>query len=288
MPTRLTRFVRPLSRHRLAGLAAAAAVATMAGGCAKLDPFGADLGRVHVGEKVVRAPYLSTVSYFGHLSAEQAGRESVAGKAMQPLYVWLPAATPELGVRVVSPSRPYATPNEKTDFVTQGFKDHRRDKDGFDPTLVVERCAAVVDPTDIDRPCTKWVKLGETTDAVTPPETHEGHDRAELRLTSHPEDGNMALVRGIYRIGVADWTHPNGTGTFLVQLGAPVYLNGAVVAPSLAELSSVVRSQAKGLSQVPGIGHAHDNGATDKEASVAAPTDGLTEKSAIEAPKANQ
>ena len=235
----------------------AAACLLLASACAHLDPFGADLGRVEHKGKVVRAPYLTTLRHFDYLDGTADNRQTVDQKAMQVLFVWLPAAAGELGVRALSPAKAYASPRSE-DGATPAYKAHKGDGNGFDVALAVERCADVVDPTDVEHPCSRWVTLGRNDpNAAMPASKVEGHQNGEVRLMSHPDDAALALVRGIYRIGIADRQTPGATGTYLVEVGVPSFAEGAVMAPSLTELAQAVRAHAKDTPLVPAIGPAH-------------------------------
>src|SRR3569832_2274267 len=86
----------------------------------KLDKFGADMGKKSVMGKEIRIPYTDVTSYYGYIQPGSKPDEERDGKNYYYLYVWIPAAAPELGVRMVSPVPAKLAP-EKTDYVAPEF-----------------------------------------------------------------------------------------------------------------------------------------------------------------------
>ena len=64
----------------------------------------------------VRAPYVENTNYFGYIDKNAKADAMIKGKNAFFLYVWVPAAADEIGVRMISPVGDLASP-EKGDFV---------------------------------------------------------------------------------------------------------------------------------------------------------------------------
>ena len=79
----------------------------------KLDKFGADLAKKSVMGKEIRVPYTDLISYFGYIKPGSKPDEVKGGKKMYYLYVWIPIAAPEIGVRMISPAPESVKPSDK-------------------------------------------------------------------------------------------------------------------------------------------------------------------------------
>ena len=77
----------------------------------KLDKFGADLGKKSVMGKEIRVPYSDVVSYYGFIKPGATPDETRDGKKYYYLYMWVPVAAPEIGIRMVSPIPEGMKPN---------------------------------------------------------------------------------------------------------------------------------------------------------------------------------
>ena len=66
----------------------------------KLDKFGADLGKKSVMGKEIRVPYSDVVSYYGFIKPGATPDETRDGKKYYYLYMWVPVAAPEIGIRI--------------------------------------------------------------------------------------------------------------------------------------------------------------------------------------------
>ena len=64
----------------------------------------------------VRAPYIESQNYFGYIDKNAKADAVIKGKNAFFLYIWVPAAADEIGVRMISPVGDLASP-EKGDFV---------------------------------------------------------------------------------------------------------------------------------------------------------------------------
>lgn len=186
-----------------------------------------------------RTPYASTRAWFGHLSSETAPDTAEGDAPLRYLYVWLPNAAPELGVRVVSPAAGWATP-AADDLQGPGFADHAAAPAGFDPTVTLERCVNAMNPEDLLVACDYWAALGENDDSTElppPPESKE-KTNALVRVTSEPDEPLRALIRGLYRVGVWSAKGAPPDGTYWLQLGAARDVGRILIARTPAELAA--------------------------------------------------
>ena len=69
----------------------------------KLEKFGADMGKKSVMGKEVRIPYTDVISYYGYIKPGLKPDAEKGGKKFYYIYVWIPAAAPEIGIRMISP-----------------------------------------------------------------------------------------------------------------------------------------------------------------------------------------
>jgi len=214
------------------------------GGCASLsNAFGppAERPRPTVFPSSGKQPYASTVQYFGYLPSGASPDTAQGEEAAHSLYVWLPNATTELGVRVVSPVVGWTT-RQEGDFADPGFDAHATDPTGFDPQVRLERCLHAMNPEDLQSRCEEWALLGENDDSQElPPQGEKGpRSNALLRVTSDPDEPLRALIRGLYRVSL--WAGKAGTpaGTWWLQLGSAREASGIQLARSREELLQLV------------------------------------------------
>ncbi|MGZ3904637.1 MAG: LipL32 family surface lipoprotein, partial [Bacteroidia bacterium] len=116
----------------------------------KLDKFGADMGKKSVMGKEIRVPYTDILTYYGFVKPGTKPDEERGGKKYYYLYVWIPAAAPEIGVRMVSPVPDKMAKPEKEDVVDPLYTENAADtKSYFDTWVSLERADGVTSAADI-------------------------------------------------------------------------------------------------------------------------------------------
>lgn len=209
--------------------------------CTHLAPFGADLGKQMTKKGEVRAPYQTRIRYYGWVQPGSDPDEIREGKKMHYLYVWVPANTPEIGVRMVSPARLAGRPDKRVDFVDPMCSSHKSTSIYFDTWVRFERCLAAVSPEDVAKPCAQWVSFGDNDDSDELPANPSGQRyNSVLRIASNADDPLKVLVRGMYRIAFTSYKLGDVQGTFAVELGSVNELVGAAIARTPAQLATLV------------------------------------------------
>lgn len=202
----------------------------------KLAKFGADLEKKEVMGKEIRIPYTDLLSYYGYIRPGVAPDEVRDGKKYYYIYVWIPIAAPEIGVRMVSPVPDKLSPEEK-DIVTQTYKDNITEKTSyFDTWVSLERATDVLKLEDVitKGKTTKWVIYGQNDDSGELPAQPSGNKyNSVLRVTSEVSNPTKALVMGLYRIGFTTYKKGEVQGSFLAQVGSPIKLPGVKMSNSL-------------------------------------------------------
>ncbi len=214
----------------------------------KLDKFTGDLGKKEVMGKEVRVPYTEVISYYSYIKPGCKPDEVRDGKNYFYLYVWIPIAAPELGVRMASPVPAKMAP-EKTDFVTQDYTDNKADATNyFDTWISLERANGIVSVDQIlsMAPKASWMNLGTNDDSGEMPAQPSGSKYNSLmRITSDINDPLKSLVIGLYRIGFTTYKVGDVQGSFLAQVGAPIKIPGVVIAKDLESLVKMVNEGKK-------------------------------------------
>lgn len=227
----------------LAGLGLSLAVGMNA---QKLDKFGAEAGKKSVMGKEIRIPYTDMISYYGYVKPGSAPDETRDGKKYYYLYIWIPAAVTEMGVRMVSPvPEKMATP-EKGDIVSADYTANVSDtKNYFDTWISLERAEGVTSTADLDKGKTaKWNRYDQNDDSGEMPAQPSGSKYNSLmRITSEVSNPLKALVTGLYRIGFTTYKVGEVQGGFLAQVGTPVKLPGVKIAKSIDELKAAVNEK---------------------------------------------
>lgn len=234
-----------------------ACIAAALAGCASLPPFRADLGSMSVDGQTQRPQYLAHASYYGFLSEQQLANTQAGRAPGHAIYLWLPGATGELGVRVLSPAPAGAggtglVSGSVGDVREPAWVQHSKEKAFFDASLRVERCTVQLDPTDLSTSCAQWVVLGANDDSPELPANPNGrYTNALLRLHNREDDPTRALLRGLYRMTFIKEEHLPAQGTFVLQVAAPIPLDDVVLARTLPDLADALLRQQKGLPLTP-------------------------------------
>jgi hypothetical protein len=206
----------------------------------KIGKFGADLGMKSVLGKEIRAPYTEVNSYFGFVEPGSKPDEEKGGKKYYYVYVWIPAAAPELGIRMISPVPEKMQP-ESGDFIHPLFTKNQADRTSFfDTWVTLERAVNIVSLADVKAKLGKanWVSLGYNDDSNELPAQPSGLKyNSVFRVTSSVGDPLRALTIGLYRIGFTTFKTGEVQGGFVAQIGAPVKLPGVRIAATAEELA---------------------------------------------------
>lgn len=198
----------------------------------KLDKFGADLAKKSVMGKEIRVPYTDLTSYFGYIKPGSQPDEVKNGKKMYYIYVWVPVAAPEIGIRMISPVPDSAKPSA-TDYVSADYNANATDtKNFFDTWVTFERAEGVLKVEDIAAKAktAKWTTIESNDDSSDMPAQPSGSKYNSLmRITSDTSNPTKSLVMGLYRIGFTTYKTGEVQGSFLAQMGAPIKLPGVLV-----------------------------------------------------------
>lgn len=199
----------------------------------KLDKFGADLAKKSVMGKEIRVPYTDLISYFGYIQPGSKPDEVKNGKKMYYVYVWVPIAAPEIGIRMISPSPDSVKPTDK-DYVSADYSANASDtKNYFDTWVTFEKAEGILKLEDVAAKAktAKWTTLESNDDSSDMPAQPSGSKYNSLmRMTSEVSNPLKAITLGLYRIGFTTYKTGEVQGSFLAQLGAPVKLPGIAVA----------------------------------------------------------
>jgi hypothetical protein len=205
----------------------------------KLDKFGADLAKKSVMGKELRVPYTDLSSYFGYIKPGSTPDEVKGGKKMYYVYVWIPIAAPEIGIRMISPAPDSVKPSDK-DYVTQAYTDNASDTSNyFDTWVTLERAEGVLKLEDAAAKAkdAKWTTIESNDDSSEMPAQPSGSKYNSLmRITSDTSNPTKSLVMGLYRIGFTTYKTGEVQGSFLAQIGAPIKLPGVAIAAKAEDL----------------------------------------------------
>jgi len=209
----------------------------------KVDKFSADMGKKSVMGKDIRVPYTDVASYYGFVKPGATPDETRDGKKYYYLYLWIPLAAPEIGIRMISPI-PSSMKAVETDFMGPDYLANASDATSyFDTWITLERADGVTSPETIAKAKTsKWANYGTNDDSSELPAQPSGSKYNSLmRITSETSNPAKALVAGLYRIGFTTYKTGEVQGGFLAQVGAPVKLPGVVIGSSLDEMMKKVK-----------------------------------------------
>ncbi len=210
----------------------------------KLDKFGADMAKKSVMGKEIRVPYTDMSSYFGYIKPGAAPDEVKDGKKMYYVYVWIPLAAPEIGVRMISPAPDSVKPSDN-DYQTEDYKANLADtKSFFDTWITLERAEGILKIEDAAAKAksAKWNKIDSNDDSGEMPAQPSGSKYNSLmRITSDTSNPMKSLTMGLYRIGFTTYKKGEVQGSFLAQIGAPIKLPGVAIAATADQLMTSVK-----------------------------------------------
>ncbi|MCF6130664.1 Lipl32 family lipoprotein [Flavobacterium wongokense] len=229
-----------MKKNVLAGLVCLAI--GMSASAQKLGSFGADLAKKSVMGKEIRVPYTDMISYYGFIKPGSKPDEVKGGKKMYYIYVWVPVAAPEIGVRMISPVPDSMKPSDK-DYVSADYTANASNTTSFfDTWITLERADGIFKVEDVagKAKSASWTKIEVNDDSSEMPANPKGSKYNSLmRITSEVSNPTKSLVMGLYRIGFTTYKTGEVEGSFLAQLGAPVKLPGVQVAVNPADIKKM-------------------------------------------------
>lgn len=211
-----------------------------------LPTFDADFGKKTVFGQEIRIPYTDVISYFGYIKTESVPDEERGGKKYYYLYLWIPAAIPEIGIRMVSPVPKDLKP-EKLDYVTDEYKENTGDKSSyFDTWVSLEKSDVYFNDSNFVENVknANWTLLGQNDDSSELPKQPSGHKYNSLmRITSNTSNPAKSLVKGLYRIGFTTFKTGDVKGSFIAQIGAVVKIPGTVIVKNIDAMKLILDSK---------------------------------------------
>ena len=210
----------------------------------KMDKFGAEMGKKSMMGKEIRIPYTDVSNYYGFIKPGSTPDEVKSGKKMYYVYVWIPVAAPEIGIRMISPVPDNMKANEK-DYVSADYTANASDtKSFFDTWVTFDRAMDVLKLEDVAAKAksAKWTSIETNDDSSEMPAQPSGSNYNSLmRITSEVSNPTKALVMGLYRIGFTTYKTGEVQGSFLAQIGAPIKLPGVAIAANPANLAAAAK-----------------------------------------------
>ncbi|MCX6162112.1 MAG: LipL32 family surface lipoprotein [Ignavibacteriae bacterium] len=212
----------------------------------KLPAFDADLGKTTVLGHDIRIPYTYVLSYFGYIKPSSEPDEERNGKKYYYLYVWIPVAAPEIGIRMISPIPKNLSPGKNDYQMDEYSANFNERKTYFDTWISFERADGVFNDTDFVSKAKNatWTMYAQNDDSGELPAQPSGKEYNSLmRITSETSNPEKAIVMGLYRIGFTSFKTGEVQGSFIAQIGAPLKLPGTYIAKYLESLKIAMDSK---------------------------------------------
>jgi hypothetical protein len=211
-----------------------------------LPTFDADFGKKTVFGQEIRIPYTDVISYFGYIKSGSTPDEERGGKKYYYLYLWIPVASPEIGIRMVSPVPKDMKP-EKLDYVMDDYTANSSDsKSYFDTWISFERSSVLLNDSGFVENVNNgsWTLLGQNDDSGELPKQPSGKKYNSLmRITSDVNNPTKSLVKGLYRIGFTTFKTGDVQGSFIAQIGSVVKIPGVVITKTLEGMKTILDSK---------------------------------------------
>jgi len=212
----------------------------------KLPGFDADLGMKKVFGQEIRLPYTDVLSYYGYIKPGSTCDEERGGKKYYYLYLWIPSAIPELGLRMVSPVPKEMKP-EKTDYVMDEYKDNTSDtKSYFDTWISLEKSNVYFNDSNFVENVKNatWTLMAQNDDSGELPAQPSGKKYNSLmRISSDANNPTKSLVKGLYRIGFTTYKTGEVQGSFIAQIGAVIKIPGTLITRTVEGMKTILDSK---------------------------------------------
>lgn len=201
----------------------------------KLKKFGSSIEK-KIGPKTIKVPYTDSIKYCG-FAAEGNEDEVKDNKKFYYIYVWVPLAAPELGVRMISPVKDKI----KGAIESQSYLENQGSDEFFDTYITLER-SDIVSKDGITAEAAKnanWTTFESNDDSSEMPKQPSGNSyNSLLRYKSDMSNPTKSIVAGLYRIGFTTYKTGEVKGTFMAEVAAPIKIPGVVMAKTIDELNA--------------------------------------------------
>jgi len=192
-----------------------------------------------IGPKEINIPYIYMTSYLEYVDGSNED-EIAEDLKNYYVYIWIPVAANEIGVRMKSPVGKTKVKNAIT---SDAYQKNMRSKDALDQFISFQR-STIKNPENVDQDGIKnttWTTMHPN--AMDSDLTDNDDTTEESRFISKTDDPLNVLSRGLYRVSFRTYNHDGTKGTFLGQIGFPVKIPGIIVARNIDDLKTKLVSK---------------------------------------------
>ena len=210
----------------------------------KIGSFKSTSNKAIAGKKVY-APYTNIYSFQEYIDGEDKENQMIDGEKTIRLYMWIPVAANEIGIRMISPA---SRVKAKNPVATEAFAKNATVPDQLASLdLKLEKANIISTEKITAAESANWTKIETTrptTDAYQLNNQYSNTGFKAGRAVSNSDDALGALTRGLYRIDmiVPSIAKSGKKGTLLAQIGFPVKIPGVVIAKSIEELTQAINN----------------------------------------------
>lgn len=205
----------------------------------QLGTFNSELLEKKILRKTIKLPYLEKNNYYGYINPDKSPDEIRDGKSYFYLYVWIPVAIPEIGIRMVSPIPSKMNP-KKDDFISETFKLNSSERvKYFDTWISLDKAKNVISKESavIDFDSHQWNQISYNDDSSELPSQPSGNKyNSLLRKVSNINDPLNSLTVGLYRIGFTTYKRGIVEGSFIAQIGTTIKIPGVMIVEDINDL----------------------------------------------------
>lgn len=192
-----------------------------------------------IGPKEINLPYTNITSYLEYVDGTNED-EIAEDLKNYYVYIWIPVAANEIGVRMKSP---VGKTKVKNAIISDAYQKNMKSKDVLDQFISFQR-STIKNPENVDQlgiKNTTWTTMHPN--AMDTGLTDNDDTTEESRFISKTDDPLNVLSRGLYRVSFRTYNHDGTKGTFLGQIGFPVKIPGIIVARDIDDLKTKLASQ---------------------------------------------
>jgi len=209
----------------------------------KLKKFKSTIAK-KIGPKEINIPYTKVYNYLEYLDGSNQDNIIDEQKKVQ-LYIWIPIAVNEIGLRMVSPAERTKVKNAVK---SKAYEQHAKSSDTLDTSIQLER-SNIIDIKGISEEKIKnttWTVVDSNQNAkdmLIDIDFAADSGHSVERYITRKDQPLKAVTRGLYRVNFKIFRFQNEKGTFLGQIGFPIKIPGIIVARNIDDLKTKLVSQ---------------------------------------------
>ncbi|WP_378183432.1 LipL32 family surface lipoprotein [Aquimarina sp. SS2-1] len=190
-----------------------------------------------IGSKEINVPYTNIHNFLDYMDGSNQENVIDEEKKVQ-VYVWIPVAANEMGLRMVSP---VGKTKAKNAVISKAYEQNIKSSDTLDVSIVLEKSnilnASDISEEGVNNATWKVVDSNQNAKDMLIDIDYTGNTGyTSERYITRKDEPLSAISRGLYRVNFKAFKSDDEKGTFLGQIGFPVKIPGIIISKDIEEL----------------------------------------------------